>query len=270
MLIGSKEGVLIQEKFARRPGKAFRNAISQEPMPKLHSKSIRTDIFQLGENLADFIIRSVPRSSLSEGCILAVTSKIVSLAEEAIVPKSDISKLDLVERESDRVICINEHYGTALSIKQGLLIPSAGIDESNAKNGEYYILYPKDPFASAQRLHAKLTQHYGLKNLGIILTDSHTQPLRRGVTGISLAHWGFKATRNLVGTEDLFGQKLKMTYVNVVDSLAVAAVFMMGEASERCPLAVLETDGIEFTESACAEEIAIPLYEDLYGPLLKT
>lgn len=228
--------------------------------------SFRTGIFSPGEDLAAFILASIPRERAVEGMVLAVTSKIVSLAENAVVPRSDVEKSALIRREADAFLG-ETLYGVALTIKHGILIPSAGIDESNSVNGDF-ILFPKDPYASARRLHAALREAWGVRDLGILITDSHTQPLRRGVTGIGLAHWGFRATRNLVGTSDLFGREMKMTHVNVLDALAVAAVYAMGEVAERRPLALLYGSGAEFTETSSADEIAIPREEDLYGSLL--
>ncbi len=197
-----------------------------------------------------------------------MTSKIVSLAESAIVPRQNVpSKAELVRAECDEWIA-NCRYGTALTIKHGILIPAAGIDESNAKDG-CYILFPKDPYASARELYLHLKSHYGLKELGVIITDSHTHPLRRGVTGIGLSHYGFKATRNLVGKNDLFGRPLAMTHVNVLDAVSVAAVYVMGESNESSPLAVVEADGVEFTEKSDASEIRIPPQEDLYSSFYK-
>ncbi len=154
-----------------------------------------------------------------------------------------------------------------LTIKHGLILPSAGIDESNSATDDY-ILYPLDPYASAKKLGEDLRARSGFNKVGVILTDSHTTSLRKGVTGVGLAHWGFRAIRSEVGREDLFGRKLKMTAVNVLDALSVAAVLTMGESSEARPIALLQYDQIEFTSSTSPDEIKIPLEEDLYGPLL--
>lgn len=234
--------------------------------PQLKAHAIKTPIFQIGENLETFLATHL-EDQLFEGAIVAITSKIISLAEGQLVPKSEISKRDLIRKESDHFICETPH-GVSLTIKAGLLIPSAGIDESNSPNGDY-ILYPENPFLSAQRIHDFLKLKFQIKNLGILLTDSHTHALRKGVTGISLAHWGFKATRSMVGEADLFGRAIQMTSVNLVDALSVTAVLLMGEVAETCPLAILNYPGLVYTNHSSAEEIAIPLEEDLYGPLLK-
>ncbi len=227
---------------------------------------IKTDVFHVGDKLVEFILKSVPQELVREQMVLAITSKIVSLDEAAIKPRDTIEKRDLILQESDQYLG-ETLFGVCLTIKHGILIPSAGIDESNSETGDY-ILFPKDPYASARRIHTELKKVWGVQELGIIITDSHTQPLRKGVTGIGLSHWGFKATRNLVGQEDLFGRKAQMTHVNVLDSLAVAAVYRMGEISERCPLAVILGSGAEFTTSTRADEIRISPEEDLYGHLL--
>lgn len=227
---------------------------------------IRTEVFSVGRDLAEFVVASISRERVSEGMVLAITSKIVSLAEGAVVARSATEKGPLIRREAE-VFLGETLFGVALTIKHGILIPSAGIDESNSVD-DAFILFPKDPYASARRLHAELRVKWGLRDLGIIITDSHTQPLRKGVTGIGLSHWGFRATRDLVGTKDLFGREMKMTHVNVLDALAVSAVYAMGEVAERRPLAVIYGSGAEFTDSTSSAEIAIPRDEDLYGHLL--
>jgi F420-0:gamma-glutamyl ligase len=226
----------------------------------------RTEIFTRGEDLVDFVVRSIPSDRVAEGMVLAITSKIVSLAEGAVVPRSEIEKSALIRREADAFLG-ETLFGVALTIKHGILIPSAGIDESNSADAGY-ILFPADPYASARRLWEALRKRWNLSRLGIIITDSHTQALRKGVTGIGLSHWGFRATRNLVGTNDLFGREMKMTHVNVLDALAVSAVYAMGEVAERRPLALVYGSGAEFTSESSASEISIAREEDLYGHLL--
>lgn len=227
---------------------------------------VKTSLFRSGDSLEDFLWEKVG-AHLREGVIIAITSKLFSVAEKCTVPTSEISKRALIEREADRFLCETAH-GVCLTIKEGLVIPSAGIDESNSESGDY-LLYPKKPYDSARRLYEFFQKKSGIKNFGILMTDSHTTPLRKGVLGIALAHWGFHAIKNLVGEPDLFGRKMKMTSVNVIDALSVAAVYTMGEASERMPVAVIEGAAVEFTSTSSADEIKIDLDQDLYGPLLK-
>jgi coenzyme F420-0:L-glutamate ligase len=236
-------------------------------MKSLHLHAIQTAIFHRGEDLVQFIVGSVPGNLVQEKMILAVTSKIVSLAEGRLVSKFEIDKATLVKRESE-VFLGEVGYGTFLTIKEGLFIPSAGIDESNSEGGEY-ILYPPDPVMSAKRLWEQLREIWGVRELGILLTDSHTSPLRRGVTGICLSYWGLRAVRNMEGSEDLFGRKLQMTRMNLADGLAAAAVLMMGEGSESRPLVVIANADVEYDDVTRPDELKMPLQDDLYYPLFR-
>ena len=232
--------------------------------------AIKTDRVTQPQDLNRFVEVALP--ILTEGTIVVITSKVVSLCEGRTVNMTTISKKDLIQREADCVIPSDrEDERIVLTYKNRILIPSAGIDESNS-NGRY-ILYPKDPFLSAKNLYAYLKQQRHLKHLGIVITDSHTTPLRRGVTGIALAWWGFQPCKSLVGAPDLFGHPLQVTHINVADALAVSAVFNMGESSECTPLAIItNAPHVQFDDGIMAhniDEIAIDPQIDLYRPLLK-
>ena len=228
-------------------------------------KAISTKIYHLGDDFKSFLIENI-NAHLKEREILAVTSKIVSLSENRIVPKTAIDKKELIRKEADHYLG-EIGYGCHLTIKQGLLIPSSGVDESNAE-GDYYILYPVDPFLSAKKIHSLIKQELGLKKFGVLLTDSHTTPLRRGVLGAALAYYGFRGVESKIGTKDLFGKKLKITQINIADALAVSATHVMGEGKEGCPLAVIKAK-VDFAELPDNSELQIPLEEDLYKPLLE-
>jgi F420-0:gamma-glutamyl ligase len=229
---------------------------------------ITTRIFRHGDDLVNFVSEQVDPNLIREAMILAVTSKIVSLAELRVVEKSMITKERLVDQEADTNLG-EVGYGCYLTIKHGFFIPSAGIDESNSEQDQY-ILYPKDPFLSAKTIWEGLRKRWNLNKLGVLMTDSRTTPLRRGVTGMSLAHWGFVGLKNLIGTPDLFGRRMQMTTVNIADALASAATLMMGEANECRPLAVLHCDGITFTEKVDTDELKMRIQQDLYYPFFKS
>jgi dihydrofolate synthase / folylpolyglutamate synthase len=142
---------------------------------------------------------------------------------------------------------------------------SAGIDESNAD--EKLILLPKDSFKTASWLLRKLQQAYGVKQLGVIITDSRTMPSRLGITGVAVGYAGFKGIKDYRGEPDIFGRKFKFSRVNVADSLATAAVLMMGEGRERQPLAVIKNPPIEFGGRVYRNELRIDIKDDMYRPL---
>ncbi len=229
-------------------------------------EAILTSLFVQDMNLLDFILDHVQKL-LKEKSILVVTSKIVSIAEKRVLKKKRIKKKTLIQNECEHYLT-EVAYGCHLTIQHGLFVPSAGIDESNSINDEY-ILYPENPIASAKKLVNQVRKMLGIRKLGIILVDSHTLPLRRGVVGVALAYSGFIGVKNLVGQPDLFGRPLKMTYVNLADSLAVSAVVLMGEGDARRPLAVIDEAPVVFSKNSDPDELSIPVDEDIYFPLYR-
>ena len=214
---------------------------------------------------------------LEENSILIVTSKIVSICEgriQKINKETEIEdKEKLVRQESEYFIDKNENqYGFYLTITQNLLIPTAGIDESNG-NG-YYILWPEKPYETANKIREHLVEKFKVSNIGVIITDSKTTPLRWGTTGVAIAHSGFNALNNYMGKPDLFEREMRVTKANVVDGLASGAVVTMGEGQECTPFSVISgITNIEFTNRNTTEkEIAnlkISLDDDVYAPILK-
>ncbi len=227
-----------------------------------------TDIFSI-------IDTYIPK--LEENSILVVTSKIVSICEgriQKIVEETkDKDKEKLVEEESEYFIDKKENeYGFYLTITHGLLIPTAGIDESNG-NG-FYILWPKDPQNTTNKIREHLAARFNLKNVGVIITDSKTTPLRNGTTGAAISHSGFNALNNYIGLDDLFGRELRVTKSNVMDGLAAASVVTMGEGDEATPLAIIsDIPNVEFVSHDPTKEdidlLKISIDIDLYGSILK-
>jgi len=221
---------------------------------------IKTAVFSEGDNLFAFITTHL--KSLAEGSVLVVTSKIVSLAEgrtEKIIDEN--TKIALILKESDDAIPTKYAW---LTVKDGVLMASAGIDESNA-NGKL-IMLPKDSFAVARQLRKALKQHYGVSRLGVLITDSRTLPLRAGVMGVALGYAGFKGIKDYRGKKDLFGRPFHFSRVDVADSLATSAVLVMGEGSEQCPLAVITEAPVVYCERVQRKELFIELTEDMYRP----
>jgi putative folate metabolism gamma-glutamate ligase len=233
--------------------------------------AIKTHKIKYGESLEEVLDSYVP--DLENNSIVAITSKIISVIEGRFVKKTDINKYDLIKQEADMLLKTEENpYDIYLTIKNGLLIPSAGIDESNVD--DVYLLYPLDVWKVAERIWRYLRAKHNIKTLGVIITDSHTSIMRRGVTGIALSWCGFNPLHSYVGKPDLYGQPLKMTQINILDSLAVSSVFVMGEGNEQTPLAIITNPPhITFFDRPPSQEeqenIKISLEEDLYAPLLK-
>lgn len=226
-------------------------------------KAIRTKIFKENESLFDFVTHYIPK--LENGSIVAITSKIVALSEgRTAIVKNDKEKDALIKKESD--FAIKTKY-VWLTVKDGMVCANAGVDESNA-DGKI-VLLPKDSYKFADQFRKRLMKHYGVKKLGILLTDSRLMPLRAGVIGVALGYAGFKGVRDYRNTPDIFGRKLKFTQTDVADSLATAVALVMGEGKECQPIAIIEDAPVEFTEKVNKKELIIPVAEDLYAPMFK-
>lgn len=205
--------------------------------------------------------------------VIVITSKIVSLCEGNVVRIEGTDKAQLVREEADYYMAGNESkWGISFTIKQHTLIPTAGIDESNA--GDYYVLWPKDSQKTANAIRKYLVERFGHAEVGVIITDSTCRPMRLGVSGIALAHSGFKALRDYVGQPDLFDRPLKVSQADIAGGLAATAVLMMGEGSERTPIVLMRDVSVaEFVDrNPTADELnslKIPLEDDLFAPFLQ-
>lgn len=253
-------------------------------------KAVKTSVLHPPK---DDLFRAIGHAirSLPEKSIVVVTSKAVSIGEGRCVPAPQYVETDpvrarrekdaLTMREADLYLPRSATPGAWCmhTVKNNILIPSAGVDESNADG--FYILWPRHPAASARRLWTWLRRRYRVRELGVVISDSHTIPLRRGVLGISLAHYGFAPLHDYRGSRDLFGRELKMTQKNIPDSIAAAAVAVMGEGAECTPLAlVTNVPWVRFGagpgSGASAQSrsrkpyssFEIRTQEDLYYPLL--
>ena len=228
------------------------------------------------DNLYEVLDTVVPK--LKPDSIVAVSSKIVSIGEGNTTPLDRYPDKDkLVIQEAEKYLPREFVPGGWVmhTIKNNLLIPTAGIDESNSD--DYFVLWPKDPEKSAQKIWKYLKEKSGVKNLGVIITDSHSVPGRRGIVGLSLGFFGFKPLRDYRGQKDLFGKELRVSQTNNPDSLATAAVFVIGEGAEQTPIALITDldDSIEFidrryTSKGHFNSLIVPLEEDLYYPFISS
>lgn len=228
-------------------------------------KAIKTRIFREREDLISFVLKYVKK--LPEKSILVITSKIVALSEgrtreiDLSIPH-DKMREQIIKSESEYML--RTKY-TWLTIKDGVVMSSAGIDESNA-DGKI-ILLPKNSFRAAAEIRNILKKKYELKNLGVLITDSRLFPLRAGIVGAAIGYAGFKGVRDYRGSPDIFGRILKLSRTDVADSLATAAVLAMGEGKERQPLAIIIGAPAEFADKINKKELMVDPREDMYQPL---
>lgn len=222
---------------------------------------------------------------LQEKDILVVSSKVVALSENRIVDLSEITVTDearkikdakyvqslgkksdafkqLVLNEADEFLDGSMVY---LTLKNKILIPHAGIDLSNAPEG-IAILWPENSFESAEKIRDYFLQKFSLKELGVLVIDSHCQPLRAGVVGIALGWSGIEGVEDERGKKDLYGKELRVTQKNSADQLASAASLLMGEAGESIPFVLVKNAPVRFSSKKFDQEsYAFDVKEDLFA-----
>lgn len=237
----------------------------------MQSRPIKTRIVEVDQcSIFELINESI--INLKERSIVAITSKVISLCEGNVAEPKSTDKDQLIENEADCFLPKKDSkYNIYLTIKNSILIPNAGVDESNT-NG-YYVMWPIDPQESANECWKYLREKFNLTEVGVIITDSTSAPLRWGVVGKCIAFCGFTGLNSKIGELDLFGRELRMTQVNVADALAATAVLCMGESNEQTPLCIIDDLlFVEFKQETPSitelENLRIDIEDDLYGQLL--
>lgn len=245
---------------------------------------ISSPLIKIGDDLFNIFCKSLKGARISENSIIVIASKAVSYTENRIIDlskvqpskraislnlkrykayKKDPRFTELVIKEADK-FWPDEMF---LTVKDGIFAPSAGIDTSNVKDG-FAILWPKNPYKSAEEFLKKIKIKFGVKNCGVIISDSFIAPLRVGVIAISISYAGFEGVKNMRNKKDLFGKKLKTTSKNLADSLASAASLYIGEANEKIPFAIIKNAPVKFTNKKIRpKEIKISAKKCLYKAL---
>ncbi|MFZ0345820.1 MAG: coenzyme F420-0:L-glutamate ligase [Nitrososphaeraceae archaeon] len=217
-----------------------------------------------GDNLYSLILRSLVHNKiiLEDGDIVVIAQKIVSKAEGQIVRlsslipssvaiqlakryKKDPRTTELVLRQSKNIVKISN--GVIISeTKHGFICANAGVDQSNIMNSEETaLLLPDDPDASAKKIMLMLKEKTN-REIAVIITDSFGRPFRNGQTNVAIGIAGINPIMSYVGKKDMYGKKLKVTEIAVVDELASTAELVMGK-SKGIPIAVIR--GFDFIRS---------------------
>lgn len=240
---------------------------------------LKSRVIKPNEDLKIVILEALKKNrfGLKNGDILIIASKIVALSQGKMrsithpvhenFMKLVFGEAEMVLPESDAVLSGKKMASRVpLTIKDGVFIPQAGIDFSNSPQG-VAILWPEKPFEVARELWSFFKKKFGLEKLGIIISDSHCQPLRWGTTGLALAYAGFYGIEDVRGKKDIYGKPLKITKIAVADNLASAALLEMGEAGERVPFVIARVAKVIFsTKKFSKKDMAIKPKDCLFAP----
>jgi coenzyme F420-0:L-glutamate ligase / coenzyme F420-1:gamma-L-glutamate ligase len=218
-----------------------------------------------GDELAELIARAAREQGtpLADGDCLVVTQKIVSKAEDRLVPL-DPDDLDarraLVEGESVRIV---RRRGDLIisETRHGFVCANAGIDLSNVEHG-WAALLPVDSDRSAKHVRDALRARAHVE-VGVIISDTFGRPWRRGLTDVAIGVSGIAAVVDLRETTDALGRVLQVTEVAVADEIASAAELVMGKAT-GVPVAIVRGVDPAWLREGSVKELIRPTNEDLF------
>ncbi|MBU1018219.1 coenzyme F420-0:L-glutamate ligase [Patescibacteria group bacterium] len=213
--------------------------------------SLKSRRLKPNDDLLAALKKAFGKRKLKEGDILVIASKAVAYSQGRLVlVKSKKEFRKLIEKEADAVLDEGE---MVITLKNHILIPNAGIDNSNTPKNTV-VLWPDKPFKAAQKIRQKLIKNYKIKNLGIVISDSHCQPLRAGTSGIAIGWAGFMGVQDERGNKDLFGKKMEYTQIAVADDLASSANLLMGETNASIPFVIARGLKVKWSEKKFSEK----------------
>lgn len=216
------------------------------------------------------VIGAAVETSLQDGDIVVVTSKIVSKAEGRVVAAAD--RESAIDEETVRVVA-EKHWpgGTTRIVENrlGLIQAAAGVDASNTPDGTVLLL-PEDPDSSAMEICLALRERSGLR-IGVIITDTMGRPWRLGQTDVAIGAAGVQVLQDLQGAEDDFGRELSVTNAAVADEIAGAANLVAGKTTRR-PVTlvhglerlVLDAEQLDAQASPKARDLIRAPHDDLF------
>lgn len=239
-------------------------------------------LIDTGDDLASILEDAIRAANLAleTGDVAVITSKIVSKAEgrwvdlDTVVPDDEAVRVASECGKDPREVAVILSESTRVSrLRQGLLITehrlgfiaaNAGIDHSNTRpGGQWRLLLPQDPDASARKLRQRLEDAFQVK-VGVIITDSHGRPFRMGTVGVAVGSAGLPALWDLRGKPDLFGSLLQVTEVGFADEIAAAAGLVLGQADEAIPVVIVRGLTYPVDEQSRAANLIRPREMNLY------
>ncbi len=218
-----------------------------------------------GDHLPRLIADAARRAGVEPGDILAVTSKIVSKAENRIVRADD--REQAITDETVRVVATRPRAdgGTTRIVENrlGLVMAAAGVDASNTADGTVLLL-PLDPDASAAAIRAAVEACVGAP-VGVIITDTAGRAWREGQTDMAIGSSGVRLLDDLRGSRDAAGKLLEVTAPAVGDEIAAAADLVKGKASGIPVAAVRGLARLLDDDAPGARSLVRPLDDDMFA-----
>ena len=218
---------------------------------------------QAGDDPAQLIAAAMPAGSPVPGDVLVVAHKFISKAEgrtralSSVTPGEraaalagelgkDPRHVQVVLDETREVrraargvlICVTHH---------GFVCANAGVDASNAPDGDTVILLPSDPDRSARALRRGLCERLGVAP-AVVITDSFGRAWRHGQCDVAIGCAGLSALEDWRGRSDARGRELRATVIAIADELAAAADLVRAKDAMQ-PAVIISGAGRHVTDS---------------------
>lgn len=221
-------------------------------------------IIKEGDNLGDIIVENTKLDDIpiSNGDVIVIAQKVVSIAEGAIVDLKDITPsekaIELSNKtgrdsrlcqvylnESDEIIEVKGRM-VITRHRLGFECSGAGVDRSNIAPlvEEKVVLLPRDPDISAMKIRKDIFLRTK-QNVAVIINDSFGRADRDGSVGTAIGISGI----NFIDErkqEDLYGNPSN-SRIGLIDELSAAASVLMGQANEKIPVVLIK--GVQYQRS---------------------
>ncbi len=234
-----------------------------------------------GDNLDIIILESMNNANefLSEGDIVVVAQKVISKAEGRLIDLKLVNPSEKslqIAKQNDKdprliELILNESVDILrlargiliVETKRGLICANAGVDQSNVeKSNDYAALLPDDADLSARELRHSLKRKTGI-DVAVVITDTFGRPFREGQINVAIGIAGIQPIKSYIGTLDMYGKKLKVTEIAVVDEIASAAELQMGK-SERIPVVIIRGYVYQMVETSSLSQLLRARGKDLF------
>lgn len=216
---------------------------------------------------------------LSEGDIVVVAQKVISKAEGRLIDLKLVNPSEKslqIAKQNDKdprliELILNESVDILrlargiliVETKRGLICANAGVDQSNVeKSNDYAALLPDDADLSARELRHSLKRKTGI-DVAVVITDTFGRPFREGQINVAIGIAGIQPIKSYIGTLDMYGKKLKVTEIAVVDEIASAAELQMGK-SERIPVVIIRGYVYQMVETSSLSQLLRARGKDLF------
>lgn len=242
---------------------------------------IKTRLIREGDDAIKIIVDSIPVKPRNKDVIVVATKPLLKAYSKTV----DISKINIEVSDSARKIASEYKLhpilseliirytsgiyggvdGFVLANIDGILLPNGGIDHKNIGKETYALPYVfiKD---KAREIYNYIRDKYGVA-VGVVISDSTLYPLRLGTRAVAVVIYGFTPVVRYTGNLDLYGEKIKVTYLNIADELASAAHLVMGEGAEGVPATLIRGLDIKMVEEYTCDRAKLGPNQCIYNKL---